>query len=287
MTANIRIAPTACIRCERCVRVCPAQLFARSAGDGAVGVHDPERCIICGHCVAACPTGAVLHDSFPPERVHAFDRNDLPTPEQVMLLCRARRSNRAFTRKPVPREMLERIVEAAHRAPTASNKQEVAFTLVTSPETLERISRFTVDTFASVVRKLENPVLRPLLRMALPQMYAYLPGLKHLRDEYARGNDLILRGATALLLIHTPGDNRFGMQDANLAYQNGSLMAESLGVSQFYTGFVCTALQQDRRHAFTRSLGIEGTIHAGMALGMPQFLFTRYIDKQPLRGGEI
>lgn len=178
-------------------------------------------------------------------------------------------------------------MEAAHRAPTASNKQEVAFTLVTSPETLERISRFTVDTFASVVRKLENPVLRPLLRMALPQMYAYLPGLKHLRDEYARGNDLILRGATALLLIHTPGDNRFGMQDANLAYQNGSLMAESLGVSQFYTGFVCTALQQDRRHAFTRLLGIEGTIHAGMALGMPQFLFTRYIDKQPIRGGEI
>ena len=75
-----------------------------------------------------------------------------------------------------------------------------------SPETLERISRFTVDTFASVVRKLENPVLRPLLRMALPQMYAYLPSLKHLRDEYARGNDLILRGATALLLIHTPQD---------------------------------------------------------------------------------
>ena len=53
MTANIRIDPTACIRCERCVRVCPAQLFARSAGDGAVGVHDPERCIVCGHCVAA------------------------------------------------------------------------------------------------------------------------------------------------------------------------------------------------------------------------------------------
>ena len=125
MTANIRIDPTACIRCERCVRVCPAQLFARSAEDGAVGVHDPERCIVCGHCVAACPTGAVLHDSFPPERVHAFDRNDLPTPEQVMLLCRARRSNRAFTRKPIPREMLERIVEVSGcRMPTSPTRTD-------------------------------------------------------------------------------------------------------------------------------------------------------------------
>lgn len=287
MTATIRIDPKACIRCLRCVKICPAQLFAAERDGGAVGVHDPDRCIVCGHCVAACPTGAVLHADFPPEQVHAFDRAALPTPEQMMLLCRARRSNRAFTRKPVPVALLDRIVEAAHRAPTASNRQEVAFTLVTSPEALERIGRFTVDRFAAAVRQLENPLLRPLLRLARPQLYAYLPGLKQLCDEYARGNDLILRGATAVLLIHTPSDNRFGMQDANLAYQNGSLMAECLGVSQFYTGFVCTALQRDRRNAFVRSLGIEGTVHAGMALGMPQFLFNKYIDKQPLRGGVI
>lgn len=282
MEALINIDPQTCIRCRRCVKICPAQLFL-SEPEGAVRVHDPQRCIVCGHCVAACPTGAVLHESFPPERVHDFDRAALPTPEQMSLLCRTRRSNRAFTRKPVPQELLQRIVEAAHRAPTASNRQQVAFTLVTSPEALERISRFTVESFASVVRKLENPVLRPMLRLAMPQLYTYLPGLRHILDEYARGNDLILRGATAVLLIHTPSDNRFGMQDANLAYQNGSLMAECLGVSQFYTGFVCTALRQDRRNAFVRSLGIEGTVHAGMALGMPQFLFTRYIDKQPLR----
>lgn len=34
-----------------------------------------------------------------------------------------------------------------------------------------------------------------------------------------------------MILIHTPSESRFGCQDANLAYQNGSLMAESLGVA--------------------------------------------------------
>ena len=158
-----------------------------------------------------------------------------------MLLCKARRSNRAFTAKPVPEETLDRILEAAHRAPTASNLQRVAFTLVTDPEKLHAISAFTVGVFASILRKLENPLLKPVLKRIAPQLYGYVPHFKRLISEFDKGNDLILRGATAVILIHTPSESRFGCQDANLAYQNGSLMAESLGVAQFYTGFVCSA----------------------------------------------
>ena len=36
-------------------------------------------------------------------------------------MCKARRSNRAFSTRPIPREMLEQIIEAAHRAPTATS----------------------------------------------------------------------------------------------------------------------------------------------------------------------
>lgn len=93
---------------------------------------------------------------------------------------------------------------------------------------------------------------------------------------------MILRNATALILIHTPGNSRFGCQDANLAYQNGSLMAESLGVSQFYTGFVCSAIHQDKQGKLAKILGIQGKIHAGMALGMPAFEFPNYIDKKDI-----
>ena len=67
-----------------------------------------------------------------------------------------------------------------------------------------------------------------------------------------------------------------------MAYQNGSLMAESLGVSQFYTGFVCSAIQQDKQEKLVKLLGIQGKIHAGMALGMPAFRFPNYIDKKDI-----
>ena len=283
MEIELNIEPQSCVRCGRCVKVCPSKIFVRSGKDAAIGTERLESCIVCGHCVAVCPTDSIVHSEFSAEKIHHIERSSLPSPEQVLLLCKSRRSNRAFSGNPVPVQALDLILEAAHRAPTASNLQQVAFTLVTDPERLRRITEFTIEVFASVVRKLENPILRPFLRLLLPDAYRYLPNFHRLIDGYAKGDDLILRGATALVLIHTPSTSRFGCQDANLAYQNASLMAESLGVSQFYTGFICSAVGQDRKGRLNEMFGIRGKIHAGMALGMPEFRYPRYIDKKTIR----
>ncbi len=286
MSNTPEIDAAACIRCGRCAEVCPSLVIERPEPGAAPAVTHPESCCACGHCVAACPVGAVRHGLYPAGTVHPAERSALPSPEQLLQLCRVRRSNRAFSERPVPREYLERIIEAAHRAPTASNRQQVAFTLVTDPERLRFVSRFTLDTFASIARRLEHPLLRPLLGPLLPGAYRYLPAFHRMLAAAERGHDMILRGATALLLIRTPRDNAFGVIDANLAYQNGSLMAESLGVSQFWTGFVYMALRHGKAGRFCRELGIEGRIHAGMALGMPRFLFPCYVDRQPAKVDE-
>lgn len=81
----------------------------------------------------------------------------------------------------------------------------------------------------------------------MPSNYRYIPVFKQLQEEFGKGNDGILRGATAVLFFYTEKKARFGCQDCNLAYQNASLMAEALGVAQFYTGFVCTAAGMNRK----------------------------------------
>lgn len=280
--ANININSESCTKCGKCVKVCPAWLFSQDGASSPVEIPTAEGCIVCGHCVAACPTDSITHSDFPADKVHPIDYAKLPTPEQLMLLAKARRSNRAFSKKQIPEECLDMILEAAHRAPTASNLQRVEFTLVTDPDNLRKITDCTLDIFGSIVKRLENPILKPILKMVMAGAYKYVPNFHKLIAENAKGNDLILRGATAVIFIHTPENSHFGAADANLAYQNASLMAESLGVSQFYTGFVCVALKQDNTDTLAEALGIKGTIHAGMALGMPSFRMPNYIDRKDI-----
>lgn len=204
-----------------------------------------------------------------------------------MLLCKKRRSNRAFDGKPVPEDKLKMILEAAHSAPTASNRQEVYYALITDPGKLRMTTDYTIKSFASIIRLLKNPLLKPFLKRKMPDNYKMLRRMERLIKEHAKGNDPILRNATALIFIYTPKKNRFGRDDANLAYQNGSLMAESLGVAQFYTGYVCTALRRDKKRRLAAELGIEGEIHAGMALGMPSFTFPNYIERKDISVREL
>lgn len=95
--AQIHINQNTCIRCKKCVRICPSALFTLQEDKG-IEVN-AEDCISCGHCVAVCPTNSIEHADFPPEKVHTIDRSQLPTADQVELLIRSRRSNRAFSKE--------------------------------------------------------------------------------------------------------------------------------------------------------------------------------------------
>jgi len=281
MEIAISVNKERCIKCKKCVRVCPAGIFAQNDESKEIETQYIESCIGCGHCVAACPEDAVIHSLFPAEKVHRIDYSQIPTPEQMMLLCKSRRSNRAFSTKPVPEETFKLILEAAHRAPTGSNVQNVKFLVITDPEKLRQIIEFTLDVFCGVLKKLKNPILKPLIKMAMPDALRYVPAFERLLEDYKNGGDGVLRKATSVIFIYTPVSSRMGVLDANLAYQNGSLMAECLGVSQFYTGFVLNAANM-KKGKLEKILGIDGRIHAGMGLGMPSFRFPNYIDRKDI-----
>lgn len=279
MNRTIKIEKESCIKCGKCAQVCPSGIMVKDESSKEINLIHTEHCISCGHCVDVCPSDSVIHSDFPAEHVHPIDYSQMPTPEQVMLLIKSRRSNRTITSKPVPQELLEQIVEAARYAPTATNSRQISFTLITEPEKLLQISNYTIGVFNSLAKLLLNPVVKLFLKPFLQDTYKYVPMFESLKQEHAEGKDPILRKATALLIIHTPKSNRFGCEDANLAYQNASLMAQSLGVSQVYMGFVLTAIKEDHKNRFNSITGIEGKVQAIMALGMPAFKYPKYVDR--------
>ena len=58
-----------------------------------------------------------------------------------------RRSVRIFQDRPVPEEMVEKIIEAGQWAPSACNRQDWKFIIIESPEARERILRETTAHF--------------------------------------------------------------------------------------------------------------------------------------------
>lgn len=277
MQYNIQIS-SGCIKCVRCVAVCPAHVMITNEASHAVEVDDVSRCVGCGQCAAICPTHALHHSAYPEGRIHQFKVEDCPTSEQFLLLCKKRRSNRTFSNHPVPKEWLQKIVEAGSYAPTAHNAQDVCYKVITSGPQLQILSRFVADTYKNIIRTLQNPLLKPFLRRFRPQYYDNLPAMQNVVAEYNKGNDTILRKATAVILVYTVRCDFFGATNADLAYQNMSLMAETLGVSQFYAGFLCSAIRL-KRGGLEKIIGIEGEIHAAMALGLPKIKFDAYVER--------
>lgn len=277
--AQIAIEKDKCIACGRCIDICPANIFSK--GETGIALQYEESCIGCGHCVSVCPQEAISHSLFPAEKQHKFSYVSYPTPEAMMTLIKARRSNRAMSNKPIPEDVLKMIVEAAYLAPTATNSQNLEFTLITDADKIRQVTSFTITTFYKLRKMLANAVLAPITKRLMPKVYAMVPMLDRLKSEFEKGNDKVMREATALLIISAPKGDRFGAENANLSYQNASLMAESLGVAHFYTGFVLSATRI-KKGKLEKELGIKGTICAGMALGMPKFKYLKYTERKEI-----
>ena len=276
---QIAIDKDKCIACGRCADICPANIFSKE--EDKILLQYEDSCIGCGHCVSVCPQESISHSLFPIEKQHKFSYSDYPSPEAMMTLIKARCSNRAMSKKPIPEDMLKMIVEAAHLSPTATNSQNLEFTLITDSEKIRQVTSFTITTFYSLRKKLANAVLAPITKLLMPKVFAMVPMLDRLKAEFEKGNDKVMRDATAVLIISAPKGDRFGAENANLSYQNASLMAESLGVAHFYTGFVLSATRL-KKGKLEKMLGIKGTMCAGMALGMPKFKYLKYADRKEI-----
>lgn len=276
----ISINNDTCIRCGKCQRVCPAFIPVIEQ-DTAPSLRHPEVCIGCGHCVDVCPTGAYVHTDFPADSIHDINRNILPEPESLMELIRSRRSNRTITATPIPQRSLDMIQEAARYAPTAQNSRQVHIHLITDDEALLKVETATINYFMSLARFMLLPPVKAIMRPFLRKLYNEVPALMAMNEQFKKGQRPCICNCTALLILSVPKDYSFGAQDCNLAYQNSSLMAESLGVSQIYMGFVQTAMFMMGCKRAAKVLGIPKghKAFAIMGLGIPAFKYAKYTTR--------
>ena len=106
------------------------------------------------------------------------------TPEQAELFLRSRRSIRNYQNKPVPSELIRKVLNVARMAPTATNTQGISYIVVRDKQKLRRIADLVLEWMHLAAKTV--PIMRLYARVA--------------QAEVDKGKEYILRDAPALVV---------------------------------------------------------------------------------------
>ncbi len=160
---------------------------------------------------------------------------------EIMDVIKARKSIRAYQDKPLPKKVINSILEAAKFAPTARNAQELEYKVVTDKALMDNLS----DGILAAVQKEGLPLKGP-------------PGAKP--DFF--------HGAPLVIIITAPEDNLWGPTDAALAVQNVMLYCTSVNLGSCFIG-MAQLIQRDKKSLKALNIADNMNVVAAVICGYP------------------
>jgi nitroreductase/NAD-dependent dihydropyrimidine dehydrogenase PreA subunit len=281
---QIAIDPGLCTGCGACVELCTGNVFERTTeGVAAARVAD---CWLCGHCVAVCPVDAIRHNAYPLQECPKLDHATVPSLDALVAALRERRSTRVFRDQPVPREVVQQLVDVGRWAPSASNGQPVDWLAFDDPQ---RIAALSVQALAVLVHAAwpaSNAITRFGARILVgrtkwARLLDSASSVQRLAQRQARGQDPIFWRAPVVLIAHVPQRSPLGRDDVVYAVSNVMLAAGRLGLGTCQIGYFTVALSRSR--GLRRTLGMPENRRAQVALilGYPKYPFHRALFRRP------
>jgi nitroreductase/thioredoxin reductase len=275
-----------CIACHNCEAVCPQQalefqnFYRVDEGRWAYDFDYPER----GRGI---PNPLMLDKPVPLEEIESR----LTDVEKVIY---RRRSVRVYKKDPVPKELINRVLEAGRFAPSAGNCQGWKFVVITDRNVMDEISASTVR-FLSVFTKLyqgKDPgrtALKKMLAFIKPSSFDQRPmlAIQALSSpKFGEGKLDCFFGAPAAILLLT---HRLHVSEPELGMgicgQNMVLAAHSLGLGTCYVGFISSTLNLDpvSKLKFRKKLGIGwpyDSVATVLTLGYPAVDLDKPVDRE-------
>ena len=261
-----------CNLCMLCVRECVSGAWREV--DGEPVMVAPELCNRCSHCVAVCPQSAIFHESLDYVQINKIDRA-LISPEAYKQVAMSRRSIRQFKDEPVPREIIEDILALASHSPTASNKQNVAYTVIRDKKVLSELSNkvfgFSKALYGKTRKGMGSKLYALIKRFKPDGLSRYIDPMDHYIAESDKGRDYILHNAPVLILVHGPKKANFINENCNIAAANIMNYACSLGLGTCYIGFLSLALSFSSSMRKITGIARDRKVYACIVLGYPAY----------------
>ncbi len=281
----LRIDKEPCKACGICGYVCPRHIPETVSQDGEkITIISPERlnlCMKCGDCVAVCSNNAIKVEGLKSEEFAPFEELDIDD-NQLLSLMKQRRSDRRYKNKPVPREIINRIIDAAHSSPTGTGRSTTGVIIIDNPETLATFSSHVYEMYERLEKNLKNPIARFFVkRNAGEKNFRTLkdfvmPGMHWYIRWYREGkSDEILRNCPALMLFHSPIYEPVGAENCLIAAFHAIMMAQVLKIGTCFSDLIPPAC--NRVPEIRKLLGLpdEREVSASITMGYPKYEFKK------------
>ncbi|TKJ24180.1 MAG: hypothetical protein CEE43_00420 [Promethearchaeota archaeon Loki_b32] len=276
-----------CTKCKACIEECRYYYF--DAENLCLVDEADEFCLECGKCVAVCPVNAIrlkIHKDkvlkiVPP-------KEDLPSFEILTNLFQTRRSRRQFKDKPVPKELIEKILNIVGRySPTGHNQENVHFTVVQDRETLKKLSNEINIQIKNLVDTFENPDGKKTLEKTfslelIRKLEEVIPAFKRKLNIVKLGEE-VWRWDAELIIIHSPKTALSLEENCALAACQVMLAAETLGLGTCSLGYINNFFNTLRSIAKIVKLPIKHKAGYTLAIGYPKARYYRIPARKPLK----
>ena len=268
-----------------CVEICPEDVLEMVDEKAATVESRADSCILCGQCVAVCPTESLEMPKLPMEDFQRLGKRPFGYEEFVEFL-RLRRSVRVFKDKPVEREVIAKILEAAATAPMGIPPHATEVVVIDRRDELDFLLAELVKDYDFLVKGFSNPLTRAMIRLNAGAedfhtlKHFIVDVARHANEVYQRdGGDGYMRGAPVLMLFH---GNRWTMsyeENAHLICHHSMLAAVSLGLGTTIIGLIPPIV--DRSKVLRQRYGIpkENKVLTSLILGYPKYKYRRGIRR--------
>lgn len=251
-----------------CAQVCSQRLIEMTE-DGPVPIAEAaEKCNLCGHCLAVCPVGALSLKDMPIEESPDIDQNLTVGENEMVQMMRARRSIRSYLPEPVDDEVLTRLIDAAHYAPTGSNIQPVSFSVIRGRAGVKKLSALVIDW------------LREQVKTAEPAEAAKITPLL---ESFDTGWDRILRDAPNLVVTHGPADLYATEKACLIAASYLELAAPCFGLGACWAGYFMNAAANYPPIVDALALPRAHAVFGALMIGRPVHTYHRLPERDPVR----
>jgi nitroreductase len=237
--------------------------------------------------MSICPTESIHVEGL------SYNKDFVDLPESDSFernffnMITSRRAVRNFKGQPVPRELLEKIVQAIAFAPPGFPPIKTEIVVVQDTTLIRKALPHMIEVYDFLVKAMANPMMRFFIKRRVGRekfnllVHHVVPLMKSRLPELKMGvEDTITREAPAMILFHANRNSENYKEDIYIALTYGFLAAHALGLGGSAMDIIPPPIERNKELRKMFLIPDTNEVVASMILGYPKYRYKRAIKRE-------